>query len=301
MYAITALSGYGLFTVVMDSRVAAFAAKGAIPMPSLHVEFYSDALKIDTGVEVIYPQNCARTPEPLRSVIKPPFQVLYLLHGIMRDQTSWIRFTNIEQYVMDMGLVVVMPTTGRGHYINQPHGYRYFDYITKELPEIMNNMFRISQKREDTFIAGLSMGGYGALHAAALCPEQYAAAASLSGVVDVGIFYDSDDFYSDAEKWMTFDNRDPRGGKDDLLVEIKAAKERGIELPKMLCAVGRQDFLYPCNVAFYEKARQLTEIEFWEEDGDHVWEFWDRNIKKVLDWLPLKQRIKGYKQQLVIK
>ena len=80
-------------------------------MPSMHVDFYSDTLRIDTGMEVIYPQNTTRTPAALRDIMKPPFQVLYLLHGIMRDQTGWIRFTNIEQYVMDMGLVVIMPTT----------------------------------------------------------------------------------------------------------------------------------------------------------------------------------------------
>ena len=270
-------------------------------MPSLHIEFYSDVLRIDTGIEVIYPQNCTRTPEPLRDVIKPPFPVLYLLHGIMRDQTGWIRFTNVKQYVMDMGLVVVMPTTGRGHYINQPHGYRYFDYITQELPKVIGNMFQVSQKREDTFIAGLSMGGYGALHAAALCPDQYAAAASLSGVVDIGVMYESKELYSDAERLMTFDNKDPRGGENDLVVEFQNAVKAGKKLPKMVCAVGNQDFLHDYNIAFYDKVKDLADIELWTEDGDHTWDFWDRNIKRVLQWLPIKQRLDDYKPQFVVK
>lgn len=270
-------------------------------MPSLHVEFYSDVLRIDTAIEVIYPQNCTRTPEPLRDIIKPPFPVLYLLHGIMRDQTGWIRFTNVEQYVMDMGLVVVMPTTARGHYINQPHGYRYFDYLTQELPTIVGNMFNVSQKREDTFIAGLSMGGYGAIHAAALCPEQYAAAASLSGVLDIGVMYESPDLYSDAERWMTFDNKNPRGGKEDLVVEIDEALKAGKQLPKMVAAVGNQDFLHDANIEFYNKVKDKIDIELWTEDGDHTWDFWDRNIKRVLQWLPLKQRLDGYTPSFVVK
>ncbi len=269
-------------------------------MPSMHIEFYSDTLKIDTGMEVIYPQNTTRTPAELRSVIKPPFQVLYLLHGIMRDQTGWIRFTNIEQYVMDMGLVVVMPTTYRGHYINQPHGYKYFDYLTQELPKIVGNMFQVSQKKEDTFIAGLSMGGYGALKAGILCPDQYSYAASLSGVLDIGVMYESEDLYSAAERLMTFDNKNPRGGEDDLLVEAKRQIKAGKKLPQMFCAVGQQDFLHDCNVKFYEEMKKLTPIKFLEEPGSHTWSFWDRNVQRVLEWLPLKQRLEGYQQSFIV-
>lgn len=269
-------------------------------MASMHIEIYSDTLKIDTGMEVIYPQNTTRTPPDLRDVIKPPYQVLYLLHGIMRDQTGWVRFTNVEQYVMDMGLVVIMPTTYRGHYINQPHGYRYFDYLTQELPEIVAKMFPVSQKREDTFIAGLSMGGYGALKAAIMCPEQYSYAASLSGVVDIGTMFESEDLYSPAEKLVTFDSKDPRNGPDDILTQAKAGIREGKSLPKLFCACGQQDFLYDTNVKFYQELKNLTDIQFLEEPGSHVWSFWDRNIQRAIEWMPVKQRLKGYAQSFIV-
>ena len=269
-------------------------------MPSMHIECYSDTLRIDTGLEVIYPQNTNRTPPELRDVIEPPFQVLYLLHGIMRDQSGWIRFTNIEQYVMDMGLVVVMPTTQRGHYINQPHGYQYFDYLTEELPKIIGNMFQVSQKKEDTFIAGLSMGGYGAFKAAIERPDMYGAASSLSGVLDIGTLYDDKTLYSDGERLITFDNRDPRGGSEDILARLKEQKAAGVELPPLWMAIGKQDFMYDSNVKFYEETKDLTDIEFLEEDGGHTWDFWDRNIKRTLDWLPIKQRIEGGTPQFIV-
>ena len=270
-------------------------------MPSMHIDFYSDTLRIDTGMEVIYPQNTTRTPADLRDVIKPPFQVLYLLHGNMRYQTGWNRFTNIEQYVMDMGLVVVMPTTYRGHYINQPNGYRYFDYITEELPKIVKNMFNISDKREDTFIAGLSMGGYGALKAAIEKPEQYSYAASLSGVVNIGTMYNSKDLYSDAERLQTFDGKDPTGGKDDILFRLKEQRKAGVELPKLFVAIGQQDFMYQDNVKFYNETKDLTDVKFLEEPGGHTWDFWDRNIKRVVsEWLPVKQRLNGYTQSFIV-
>ncbi|MDD5921564.1 MAG: alpha/beta hydrolase family protein [Eubacteriales bacterium] len=269
-------------------------------MPSMHIEMYSDTLRIDTGLEVIYPQNCSRTPAELRDIIKPPYQVLYLLHGIMRDQTGWIRFTNIEQYVMDMGLVVVMPTTYRGHYINQPHGYNYFDYLTKELPAIIGNMFPVSQKKKDTFIAGLSMGGYGALKAAIECPDQYAYAASLSGVVDVETMFKSEDLYSPAERLMTFDNKNPKNGPDDILFRAKEQLGAGVKLPPMFVAIGQQDFMYAENKHFYEELKDRTDIEFLEEEGGHTWDFWDRNIKRALDKMPIKQRLLGHKQEFTV-
>lgn len=259
-------------------------------MPSMHIEYYSDTLRIDTGMEVVYPQNTTRTPPELRDVIKPPFQVLYLLHGIMRDQSGWIRFTNVEQYVMDMGLVVVMPTTARGHYINQPHGYQWFDFLTEELPKIVKNMFQISDAKEDTFIAGLSMGGYGAFKAAIERPDLYAAASSLSGVMDIGTMYYDKTLYSDAERLMTFDNKDPRGGKDDILVRLKEQVAAGVKLPPLKMAIGTEDFMYEANKNFYEQTKDLTDIEYLEEPGGHTWDFWDRNIKRTLDWLPIKQR-----------
>ncbi len=269
-------------------------------MPSMHIEYYSDTLRIDTGMEVIYPQNTTRTPEALRDVIKPPFQVLYLLHGIMRDQSGWIRFTNVEQYVMDMGLVVVMPTTYRGHYINQPHGYQYFDFLTEELPKIVGNMFQVSQKKEDTFIAGLSMGGYGAFKAAIERPDLYGAAASLSGVLDVGTLFDDKTLYSEAEDYMTFDGKDPRGGKDDILTRLKEQVAAGVEIPDLSMYIGLQDFMLKENRHFYDEAKNLVNIKYLEEDGGHTWDFWDRNIKRTLDWLPIKQRIEGYTQSFIV-
>ncbi|MDK7226196.1 alpha/beta hydrolase-fold protein, partial [Proteus mirabilis] len=87
----------------------------------------------------------------------------------------------LERYARDLDLVIVLPTTHRGWYINNAIGYPYSNFISVELPEIIQTMLPVSTKREDTYIAGASMGGFGALKAAFTYPEKYGYVASLSG------------------------------------------------------------------------------------------------------------------------
>ena len=90
------------------------------------------------------------------------YQTLYLLHGSYGDCTDWTRFTNILRYAQERCLAVVMPSAENSCYINMAQGEPYLDYISLELPDFLSTLFPLSGKREDTFIAGLSMGGYGA-------------------------------------------------------------------------------------------------------------------------------------------
>lgn len=265
-------------------------------MSFLQIEFYSDVLRIDCSMDVIYPQNTHRTPPELQSVIKPPYQVLYLLHGLQRNHSSWCRFTSIERYVMDMGLVVVMPTTQRGLYINQPNGYAWGEFIAEELPRIISGMFHISEKREDTFIGGLSMGGYGAVNIGLKYPEKYSNIISLSGGLDQEQIYNDNTLLLPSEKWMNYDGKNPVGGENDVFALAKKAAAEKKNLPRIFQAIGTDDFLYETNKKFYEENKDSLDITFLEEPGGHVWDFWDRNIERGLKWLPIKQRMEDYKQ-----
>ncbi len=111
--------------------------------------------------------------------------MLYLLHGMSDDHTAWLRYTSIERYAARHGLAVVMPAVGRSFYANEAHGHPYWDFLSEELPAVVGRFLRVSDRREDTFVAGLSMGGYGAFKWALRQPERFAAAASLSGALDV--------------------------------------------------------------------------------------------------------------------
>ena len=110
-----------------------------------------------------------------------PPPLLYLLHGLSDDHTAWHRYTAIGRYAETAGLAVVMPAVHRSFYANEAHGHRYWDFVSEELPAVVHEFLRVTDRPEETFVAGLSMGGYGALKLALTHPERYAAAASLSG------------------------------------------------------------------------------------------------------------------------
>ena len=78
-----------------------------------------------------------------------------------------------------------MPQVHHSFYTDMKYGNKYWTFLTKELPLLAQSFFPLSTARKDNFVAGLSMGGYGALKWALNHPETFSAAASLSGVTDI--------------------------------------------------------------------------------------------------------------------
>ena len=138
---------------------------------------------MSVSANVIMPQNTLRQIGMKGVGAADAAPVLYLLHGLSDDETIWMRRTSIERYAAQYGLAVVMPNGARSYYADMLRGGKYWTYLSEELPKVMQSFFRISDRREDTFAAGLSMGGYGAMKLALHCPERFAAAASLSGAL----------------------------------------------------------------------------------------------------------------------
>jgi S-formylglutathione hydrolase FrmB len=151
----------------------------------MRCDFYSEVLGLSTSMTVLLPQQTSSQIGMSGSAPQGDPSVLYLLHGLSDDDTIWLRRTSIERYVAPLGLAVVMPQVGRSFYADEEHGNRYWTFLSEELPRLCHEFFRLSARREDTFVAGLSMGGYGALKWALRDPGRFAAAASLSGALDV--------------------------------------------------------------------------------------------------------------------
>jgi putative tributyrin esterase len=144
-------------------------------MALIHCDLRSEALNLWTSICVILPQP----PGPLTWDAAPParkYPVLWLLHGLSDDHTIWQRRTSIERYVDTLPLAVVMPAVHRSWFTDMNLGYRYWTFISEELPAIVRSLFPISERPEDNFVAGLSMGGYGAFKLALRHSERYAAA-----------------------------------------------------------------------------------------------------------------------------
>ncbi len=244
--------------------------------------FYSKELGYNTTVAVAFPEIQGYEKSEKNS----PCKVLYLLHGKGDTYSDWIRKTKLELYIEQENMVVVMPQGEVGFYTDTTYGTNYFRYITKELPYIMQHWYRISDRPEDTFIAGLSMGGYGALMAGLVFPEQYAGVGFFSAVVNPDTLrFEVEEENNRLQKNLhtIFGRIKPVEDRYKPEILLERAIDKNIKLPKLIQYIGREDFLYQDNQKFLQNARAYgAEILYEEWNGGHEWEFWDIAIKKAV-------------------
>lgn len=258
-------------------------------MPLVSCDFFSETLAVSTSMILILPQTARGQigMQGVQSAERGRRPVLYLLHGLSDDHTIWQRRTSIERYVAPLGLTVVMPQVGRSYYADMHSGPRYWSFISEELPALCREWFGVSDRRQDNLVAGLSMGGYGALKLALAHPGRYAAAASLSGAVDVVERIRSGTFLSAAERHGLFgDGSELVGSISDLFAQAeKVARSKGPK-PRLYAWCGTEDGLIEENRRFVAHVRSNgLPLTYEEGPGGHTWDCWDRQIQRVLDWM----------------
>jgi putative tributyrin esterase len=248
-------------------------------MALVRIDHVPETVKVSLPLNIILPD-----PGKLGAVPLAKRKVLYLLHGLGDDASAWQRYSSIETLADSYGLVVVMPSAGRSFYTDQPNGQSYFTYLIDELPQYLADIFGLRPRREDTFIAGNSMGGYGAFKAALLRPERYAAAASLSGVLSLAILQVLPDDPRQKEFALLFGDLGKLAGSEhDPAVWLQRAAKNPLLLPRLFIAVGRQEDIYPLSGMFHAACQSLgVQSDYHEEDGGHNWFFWDGQIRRFL-------------------
>jgi putative tributyrin esterase len=260
-------------------------------MPFIQCDFHADTLGFSTSLNVILPRDSSkfiRTDDP---GLQGKYPTLYLLHGLSDDQTIWMRRTSIERYADEYGIAVVMPTVHRGFYTDMKAGLTYWKFVSEEVPAFAQASFPLSPLREHNFAAGLSMGGYGAMKLGLGRPDRFAAAASLSGSLDVAGTHPWELMEPDEYVRLFGEREQVSGGADDLFHLAEKAVRSGAPLPKLYQCCGTEDFLYEANLKFLGFARELGfDLTYEEEPGTHEWGYWDRKIQRVLEWLPLPER-----------
>ena len=268
-----------------------------VGMAFFHMNFFSPTLLVGTDVNVFIPTPDSGELSTGQDIgyfhdgVKYP--VLYLLHGAYGDYSDWARLTGIERYAQAHKIAVVMPSADNSFYQDMYRGGKYLTYFTRELPDYIARLFPVSTKREDTFVAGLSMGGYGAVRVAFEMPERFGAAASLSGAIDLlAALGDAEKephrppFYWDA---IFADPGKVEGSDADLFALAQKRLAEGRKLPPIYQTVGTEDLIYPANLSAKKKLEELgLELTYAEHPGIHDWEFWDAHIRNVLDWLPIR-------------
>ena len=246
--------------------------------------YYSETLEIDVSVNVILPETRVMAQQEGK-----PLPTLYLLHGLSDDHTHWVRQTRLEFYARKYRLAIIMPCVNRSFYTDMKRGAKYFTFVSEELPRVMEMYFPLSSRREDRFAAGLSMGGYGAFKLGLRYPERYAAIASLSGALEMENDYhmrkmrDSDRLYQ--ELLNIFGTEEEFLASDNCLTRL-AEQLDPAKAPRMYVACGTADFLFDSNEDFIRRFGEKFSIHYTTEEGAaHTWDFWDRQIEKVLAWL----------------
>lgn len=256
-------------------------------MALIRCDFFSEALQLSTSMTVILPQATSGQVGMSGRARSGAPPTLYLLHGMSDDDTTWLRRTSIERYVAPLGLAVVMPQVNRSFYADEAYGNRYWTFLSEELPEVAGSFFRLSERREDTFVAGLSMGGYGAIKWALRQPERFAAAASLSGTLDMAHRERADGRPGDRQVLdRIFGARAMAGTGDDLLWLVGQADPN--TTPALYLCCGTEDELFPDSERFLAACHGngiAATVDF--GPGAHEWDYWDRTIRDVLAWLPL--------------
>lgn len=256
-------------------------------MALIHCHFFSQVLGLMSTMSVILPDLGSMENGAIAGRPQVRYPTLYLLHGLSDDHTVWQRRTSIERYVEGRNLAVVMPAVQRSFYTDMVTGQRYWTFISEEVPAVARHFFPLSEDRRENFVAGLSMGGYGAFKLALTHPERYAAAASLSGVLDVARLARDEQATGQSELRHIFgEARTLAGSPNDLFhlaEQIIAQKKRRISLYQWC---GTEDFLYADNVHFHQHTASLgLKVTYEEGPGGHEWACWDAQIQRVVAWL----------------
>ena len=247
--------------------------------------FYSENLRQTIRIQVIFPD----VSNDVTPVITGTPSVLYLLHGLGGNCEEWTRFSKIEYYAKKYNFIIIMPEVQRSFYCNTAYGADYFSYVADELPSICNRWLRLDLSREKTFIAGESMGGYGAVKIGLSRPDRFGAIATLSGALDYAALCRrilSED-WSDmlpSELHAIHSMAGIPEEKDDLLYLVQKAARKP-DRPRLIQLCGTEDFLYEDNQTFRHAAEEAAYGHtYMEGPGDHEWPYWDKAIQHAFQF-----------------
>ncbi len=258
--------------------------------------YFSSLLKRNVEINVVVPtpegnEQITAEGKASRYDYEKGLPVVYLLHGAYGDNNSWMRFSSVERYAQAHGCIAVMAGVENSFYQNLAHGSQYFTFMTEELPAYITRIFPASKKREDTAVAGFSMGGYGAWFLALSRPDLYGKAASMSGALDIAALYQSaqkgevdSPFHWDESFGEDLEHLE---GSDKDLFALLARDQKNGCLPELYQSCGDQDFLYELNQNVHKRVEEMgISTLYYEVPGHmHNWDFWDQDIRRILDWM----------------
>ncbi len=261
-------------------------------MALFQVDFYSKALSKTTCFQVILPNDVPPEMTAENENYKRSMKTLYLLHGYSGSSKDWLTGSLIQELASKYNMAVVMPSGDNSFYLDgKGTGKAYCQFVGKELVEYTRKTFNLSTNKEDTFISGLSMGGFGAIHTGLYFPETFGKIVGLSSALIIhniaNIKEDHQDFIADyyyyASTFGALDQVIDSVNNPEYL--IRKLKEEKKAIPPIYMACGTEDFLLEENRAFHKflEAEEI-DVTYIESPGIHNWEFWNRYLEPSIQW-----------------
>ena len=246
------------------------------------------SLQRRTSISVILPSDNIHFLQDKEEIVPKPYKTLYLLHGLYGSDDIFLANTSIQKFAEDNGIAIVIPCGENSFYVDNVNSHAYYgEYVGQELLDITRNIFPLSDKREDTFIAGFSMGGYGAIRNGLKYSQNFSKIGMISAalITDDIVSYTSDDNVLRSRQFYEsiFGNLDELKGSD---MDPKSLVKNCNNLPDIFMACGVDDFLYDKNTDFYNfLTSENVNVDFIEAPGEHTWEFCDKYIKEFIKTL----------------
>ncbi|WP_048000363.1 alpha/beta hydrolase [Lactiplantibacillus herbarum] len=272
-------------------------------MALFNVSFMSMALHRTVPATVILPTDKVYFDGQTSRPSDKPFKTLYLLHGILGSEQDWVTGTRIQRWAEARDLAVVMPAGENSFYVDHDwSGELYSQLIGEELVDFTRKTFPLSHERADTYIGGLSMGGYGALYNGLKYHQTFGAIVALSAAIQIRddmthLPTNADWFARTRQFWQGIFGPDlSKVGASDfnLKVLVRRLLTEKVALPAIYQAIGEQDDLFAVNQEFDVFLTQMKVAHTYVTGpGAHEWDFWDRYLYQALDWLPLEAQIAG--------
>lgn len=243
------------------------------------------SLQRRTSINVILPADNIHFLSDTEEIVPQPYKTLYLLHGLYGSDDIFLANTSIQKFAEDYGIAIVIPCGENSFYLDNKKAHAYYgEYVGQELLDITRNIFPLSDNREDTFIAGFSMGGYGAIRNGLKYSKNFSKIGMISAalITDDIVDYTVDDnvLRSNSFYESCFGDLDKIKNSDK---DPKYLIENTENIPDIFMACGVDDFLYDKNVEFYEflESKDIN-AEFMQSPGEHTWDFCDRYVKEFI-------------------
>lgn len=262
-------------------------------MAVLSCDYSSYAKKGMASFSAIIPMDTPTIDNKPDYNMRGSYPTIYLLHGYSGNRHDWLLRTRIEEWAAKRGYAVIIPDGGNRFYLDNEETEELSGvFIGEELVSITRRMFPLSHKRNDTTIAGLSMGGFGALRnglkyndtfgsivalSAALITDEISAMeqGERNAVASYGYYRNT---FGDLKK-LSGSDKDPKY----LANVLKQCRDL---CPRIFLACGTEDFLYPQNCDYHDYLKSIGYAhEWWVKPGAHDFDFWNKSMLAALDWL----------------